>query len=659
VTTAASPRIVVPVIGAASHAAVVERVVAELASDLSEVLPVPGPDPDTVLAQVATDVPVPLVIVVAGEVGSTTATIDALGESGRLADATVLVVTDRTVHRDLSSAVDRGRLAGLVSSTWRDGLLAPHARSHIARWFRHRAAAGLPTPWSVAADRVGLEWAPVSDLLQDLELEDHEIAARLTDALDEALGPRPRLVLVPGTRLTRQDVEVNGVYVVRSGAVALDRSTAVGEVRLHHRSTGPVVGLLSLAQQRRAFFTARATTEVEVLHLTLEQLDVAVHESPAVSAALAAGAVRALAARLRRSEQLQVEKRQLNLELESERRRLAEAYDALETARLELVEQARFATLGELAAGVAHELNNPVAALSRAASFVTEDVLALLTDHPDADLLVEVLEAARTRPPTRPADERAARRALTAALGDEDLARRLAAAGITDADHARRLVARHPAGVTLVERAAGLGGAVRNLEVASRRIGELVASLRSYARPDGAAVEELDLHVGLDDTLRLIAHKLEGIEVVRDYGELPPVRGHPGQLGQVWTNLLVNAADAVEGGGAGGRGRIEVGTDLADPQHVRVRIVDDGPGIPPAEQARLFEPRFTTKDGAVRYGLGLGLPIAKRIVEAHGGTISIESAPARTVATVVLPVAGPAPDHPGTPRSDTDEERGR
>jgi CRP-like cAMP-binding protein len=219
-------------------------------------------------------------------------------------------------------------------------------------------------------------------------------------------------VLTAGTRLTRQDLEVNGVFVVRSGAVALDRWTEVGEVRLHHRSTGPVVGLLSLAQQRRAFFTARATTEVEVLHLTVEQLDVAVHRSPAVAAALAAGAVRALAARLRRSEQLQVQKRQLNLELEHERRRLSEAYDALEAARLELVEQARFATLGELAAGVAHELNNPVAALTRAASFVGEDVRALLTDHPEADLLGEVLEAARARPPTRPADERAARRSV-------------------------------------------------------------------------------------------------------------------------------------------------------------------------------------------------------------------------------------------------------
>jgi two-component system, NtrC family, sensor kinase len=654
----ATPPIVVPVLASDAGAApVVARVVDELRTHLPEIEPVPDADVSASLDRLGPDAPLPLVIVVASEEGTTTATIDALADGGGpLADATVLVVTDRPVHHDLSAAVDRGLLAGLVAATWRDGLLAPHARSHIARWFRHRGGEALPAAWSQVATTVGAEWAPVSDLLQDLELDDHAIAERLTAALDAALGPRPRLVLAPGTRLTRQDVEVNGVYVVRSGSVALDRSTAVGEVRLHHRSTGPVVGLLSLAQQRRAFFTARATTEVEAIHLTVEQLDVAVHESPAVAAALAAGAVRALAARLRRSEQLQVEKRQLNLELEAERRRLTEAYAALEAARLELVEQARFATLGELAAGVAHELNNPVAALSRAASFVTEDVLHLLADHPDAGLLVEVVEAARDRPPARPADERAARRVLTDALGDDALARRLAAAGITDPEHARTLVAGHRAdAVELVERAAGLGTAVRNLEVASRRIGELVASLRAYARPDGAAVEQVDLHVGIEDTLRLVAHQLEDIEVVRDYGDLPPVRAHPGQLGQVWTNLLVNAADAIAGG-EHGRGQVEVVTDQPDLDHVRVRIIDDGPGIPPAERARLFEPRFTTKDGAIRYGLGLGLPISKRIVEAHGGTISVESAPGRTVATVVLPVDGPGPDGaPGTGRRTTGE----
>jgi two-component system, NtrC family, sensor kinase len=651
VSASAPVRPVVPVLGSGP---IVDRAVAELRTHLPEVEPVPGPTVAAIAAAIAPAALVPLALVVAGDHGSTSTTIDELADHDPpLDEATILVLTDRHVHDDLSAAVDRGRLAGLVAATWRDGLLASHARSHVARWLRRREP-DAPPDREDASERIGPEWTASSDLLQDLELDDHEIAARLTRALDEALGPRPRLVLRPGTRLTRQGAEVNGVYVVRAGSVALDRVTVVGEVRLHHRSTGPVIGLLSLAEQRLAFFTSRATTEVEVVHLTVEQLDVAVQESSAVAAALAAGAVRALAARLRRAEQLQVQKRQLNRELEDERRRLSEAYAALETARLELVEQARFATLGELAAGVAHELNNPVAALSRAASFVAEDVAALLATHPDGAALGEVLEAARTRPPPRPAEERATRRALAQVLGDESLARRLTALGITDPDRARELLGGRGgdgrARLELVERAAGLGTAVRNLDVASARIAELVASLRSYARPDAAATVEVDLHETLEDTLRLVAHRLVGIDVERDYADLPPVRAHPGQLGQVWTNLLVNAAEALEAGG-----RVEVTTELVDPERVRVRIRDDGPGIPDEQLARIFEPRFTTKDGTVRYGLGLGLPIARRVVEAHGGTIAIGSGPDGTLAAVELPVDGPDEPAPTDDASGRDE----
>jgi two-component system, NtrC family, sensor kinase len=607
-----------------------DRAVTELRSRLDGVEVVPAVDV-TAAREATGDDPaaIPLVLVVPDADRPAGATIDELGAGGSpLARAAVLLVTDQGSHDDLSAAVDGGRLAGVVAGTWRDGALAGHAGAQL-----RRTVLGSPEHAAVVAPPGGFE--PVSELLRDLELDDHTIALRCTEALDQALGRRPRLQLEPGTRLTRQDVEVNGVFVVRSGAVALDRRTPVGELRLHHRSTGPVVGLLSLAQQQRAFFTARATTPVEVLHLTVEQLDEAIRRSPAVGAALGAGAVRALASRLRRAEQLQVEKRQLNAQLEAEQRRLAEAYEALEGARLELVEQARFATLGELAAGVAHELNNPVAALRRAASHVAEDVDALLGDHPAEPTLRATVDRHRRRPAPRPAEERAARRRLQDALGDAELARRLVAAGVTDVDDARRLVD-DPGRLAGLERAAALGSALRNLEVGSQRVAELVASLRSYARPDAAPVEGVDVHEGIDDTLRLVAHQLEGVEVVRRYGDLPTIRARPGPLGQVWTNLLVNAADALAG-----RGRIEVRTDRPDEDHVRVRIADDGPGMPAEVLEQLFEPRFTTKDGTVRYGLGLGLPIARRIVEAHGGTITVRSSTDGTRAEVVLPLAGP------------------
>jgi two-component system, NtrC family, sensor kinase len=585
----------------------------------------------------------PEVVVVLADDAPLDQLLDDLADAGVTPRARTLVVTRRTDHDELSEAVDQRQVDGLLSRPLDAETLAHHVRGLLRRASRRGSGSGTADEASAtsrppvgAGDATGAA-VPTRGLLRDLELDDLTLARRLIAALDQALGPRPILRLAAGTRLTHQGEDVNGVFVVRDGSVALDRETSVGRLRLHHASTGPVVGLLSLTQRRRAYFTAVATTDVEVVHLTLEQLDLALHSDPEVGAAMATAAVQALARRLRRSEQLQVEREHLNRALDHERHELAAALRALEATRFELVEQARMATLGELAAGVAHELNNPVAALERAAAYVADDLAALLADHPRGDVARDALERARHRPATSTAEDRATRRGLAARVGDE-LARRLVAAGIDDPETGARLAA-DPATLEVVERAAGLGGAVRNLELAGRRIADLADSLRTHARPQQAPVEGVDLHTSVDDALRLVSHRLADIEVDRRYGSLPSIRAHPGPLSQVWTNLLVNAADALDG-----EGRIEVHTSTPDPDHVRVEIIDDGPGIDPELLPRLLEPRFTTKEGVVRYGLGLGLPIAKRIVDAHGGRLRLTSRPGRTVATVTLPVAGPSDD---------------
>lgn len=578
--------------------------------------------------------PVPLVVISSG-LGPVDATIAALDRSPPLRAACTLLVTDRQEHTDVADAVDRLRLDAVVAIPWTSGTLGWHARSQVERWMRDRSSDDAPhrPPADSDPPRVG---SPRSELLRDLELEPWQVTTRLVTAIERVLGPRPRLRLPAGTRLTHQDADVDGVVVVLAGSVALDRRTTVGDLRLHHGSTGPVIGLLSLAQQRQAFFTARTTTDVEVIHLSLEQLDRSLESEPEVGDALAAGAIRALARRLRRAEQLQVEKIELNRELDLERQRLSETLHLLEQARLDLVEQARFATLGELAAGIAHELNNPVAALSRATSYIAEDLTRVLASHPDGDVARRALVTARDRPPRSTADERAQRRQLEAALGDRVLVQRLHSAGIDDPAEARALVSRGDDAVELTEAAAGIGAAIHNLDVASRRIAELVASLRGFARPDSAPLDDIDLHAGIEDTIRLTAHRMGAIEIERRYGDLPGICGHPGQLSQVWTNLLVNAAEELDGSG-----HIEILTDVVDDEHIRVRMIDDGPGIDPDVLPRVFEPRFTTKQGTVRYGLGLGLAITRRIVEQHGGTIELDSRPGRTAATVTLPIAGP------------------
>lgn len=577
---------------------------------------------------------VPLVVVTAVP-GSVDQLIASLDRDPVLLAARVLLLTDQAQHQDLSQAIDRNRLHALIRMPWTADDLAWQVRTQVMRWLSTQRPSDPRTSHWAAIDARSVA-QPESDLLRLLELDTWDVTARLLAGIERVLGPRPRMLVPAGTRLIHAGVAVDAVLVILRGRVALDYATGAGDLRLHHDSTGSVVGLLSLAQPLRAFVTARATTEVEAVHLSFEQLDRALALDASLGAAMAAVSIRALAKRLRRADQLQIEKTQLNLTLERERQQLSEALHQLEQARLDLVEQARYATLGELAAGIAHELNNPVAAMLRATTYVGEDLERVLASHPQGRLASEIFAAERDRAPLGTREERTIRHSLETALGDSALAQRLFAAGIADPDQARALAA-DPPNLELVEAVAGIGAAVRNLEVASRRMCELVTSLRSYARPKGKPVAGVDLHTGIEDSLRLMAHRLREIQIERHYGELPAIRCHPGELDQLWTNLLANALEALREGG-----RIELTTDALDPQHVRVRLRDNGRGIDPAILPRVFEPRFTTKQGAVRYGLGLGLAIARRIVDAHDGTIALTSEPGCTLVTVTLPVAGPA-----------------
>ena len=164
------------------------------------------------------------------------------------------------------------------------------------------------------------------------------------------------------------------------------------------------------------------------------------------------------------------------------------------------------------------------------------------------------------------------------------------------------------------------------------RISSLVGAVKSYSQLDRAGLQVIDVTEGIESTLVMLAHKLgDDITVGRDYGpDLPRIEAIPGELNQVWTNLIDNAIDAMEG-----QGTLRVST-RAEGDNVIVEIGDTGAGMPPAVQARAFEPFYTTKD--VGKGTGLGLDISRRIVvERHHGQVTIDSEPGNTVLRVRLP----------------------
>ena len=279
-----------------------------------------------------------------------------------------------------------------------------------------------------------------------------------------------------------------------------------------------------------------------------------------------------------------LERHRLLDELRGANQELGRLVGELRAAQARLVQQAKMASLGQLVAGVAHEINTPLGAVVS-----------------NNDLFVRAFKR------------------LRAALDE--------------------------AGVAVPERVTQNLDAVCALSEVTRaaceRITGIVRTLRNFARLDEAELKSVDLHDGLESTLVLIAHLLKdnkSISVERRYGRLPPVECHPNQINQVFMNLLVNACQAIE---REGRIVIETGVETSGDdggeQRAVVAITDTGKGIPPEHLPRIFDPGFTTKGAGV--GTGLGLSICYQIVEAHHGDIAVASTPGQgTTFRMVLPL---------------------
>jgi signal transduction histidine kinase len=317
-------------------------------------------------------------------------------------------------------------------------------------------------------------------------------------------------------------------------------------------------------------------------------------------------------------------------------------------------------TLGTLAAGLAHEINNPAAAatrtvddLGRCCDGLLEALTRLARDDITAAQFAELDALRRESSVVGPVDQ------LDLADRESELATWLERHGVTDPWGLGSALAAGGVDRAWCERVhAALGDdalapglewvtatiesktLLTELKHAVRRISELVAAVRSYSQVDRASRQRVDVREGLESTLTMLGHKLRGgVAVVREYDDLPQIDAYPGELNQVWTNLIDNAVDAMDGDGT-----LTVRTRSAD-EWIVVEIADTGSGMQPDVAARAFEPFFTTKD--VGQGTGLGLDIARRIVvERHGGVIDIDDPVGGSkgiVMRVSLPLRPPDP----------------
>lgn len=332
---------------------------------------------------------------------------------------------------------------------------------------------------------------------------------------------------------------------------------------------------------------------------------------------------------------------------------LKQSLEELEQTQDRLVHSEKMSALGNLSAGIAHELNTPLGAILSSNRLIVdffnrdfgETLKAFSGLGPKSrERFLELFETARSSAGKQDMtlSIRKQRLRIEELLRQEgidpreDLAEQLVELGITPGDELPVSWFRDEDVLELIHRAAPPSVARRMaeiVEIAGNKAANVVAALRSYLTPDDARQPGyLDLEAEIDKMLTLMQNLLKhGIEIQRDYAGIM-VRGSPEKLGQVWLNIIRNAAQAMDF-----QGKLTLSTALGPGGAAVIRIGDTGAGIPEEIKHRVFEPFFSTK----RYGegMGIGLDICKRIVAGHGGTIEFESEPGRTVFTVTLPGA--------------------
>jgi signal transduction histidine kinase len=447
------------------------------------------------------------------------------------------------------------------------------------------------------------------------------IFSELSDAEAEELWRAGRrLAVVPGELIIEEGVPGEALFIVLSGELEVTKHGGDREITLATRGAGEVLGEMSLLERTPRTASVRATQPGELLAIGQAEFRQLLAKRPEAAATL----LRTVMARLRSTE-------------------------------ASLVQSDKLAALGTLAAGLAHELNNPAAAIQRSTGYLGEafeawrrrtvELSMLIMSDSERQGLVELEKAIADCRATRCADAEARRQegrliGRLEALGLDDpweVAPAMAVYGWTVEKLDELVPTFEPAHVAPVLQWMGAGLAAQQLmeeiETASVAISGIVRSVKSYAYLDQAPVQEVDLAMSLDDTLMILNHKIkQGVAVTRMYEPaLPKVEAYAGELNQVWTNLIDNAVQAMDG-----KGQLEVGARRLG-EEVEVLIADSGPGIPEQVGKRIFEPFFTTKAQGV--GTGLGLHIAHNIVvNRHRGRIGFTSRPGRTEFRIVLPL---------------------
>jgi signal transduction histidine kinase len=425
----------------------------------------------------------------------------------------------------------------------------------------------------------------------------------------------------PGEIVIRENEPAEWMVIYLEGETDGRRESAGPDAPVYTARAGMITGMLPFSRMTHYTITARAVSHLRVARIPKALFPEMLHQIPELGPRL----VGILSDRVREVTKLDQQREKL-------------------------------ASLGKLSAGLAHELNNPAAAAARAANLLRtifdkrEQASSEIDQEnlpPEARATLRLIEAkARELQANTPqqnalelSDKQSELQGWLEEHGVDDgweVAPVLAEAGV-QVEHLQRLAQKFtpevmkPAirrfGATLE-----ISRLLTDIEHSSCRISELVKAIKEYSFMDEAPRQEVDIAKGIESTLTMLNHKLKhGITVTRNFDpNLPRIFSYGSELNQVWTNMIDNAADAMQG-----KGELRIRT-MREGEDVLVEFVDNGPGIPAEMQTKIFDPFFTTKP--MGEGTGLGLDTVYRIVRKHHGNVSVVSRPGYTCFRVRLPI---------------------
>lgn len=429
--------------------------------------------------------------------------------------------------------------------------------------------------------------------------------------------------------LTREGEKNNFLWFITEGEVLLKKRNAQGETQdITIMQAGTMVGGMSFLTGEAAFSTGVTLTKTEVLKVDNAIFSQIMQSNSALLAPFTNLLLRNFNRRLQHS---------ISSELAQQ-----ETLQSLNAAHSQLVESEKMAVLGQLVAGVAHELNNPVAAILRGSETLISLISTLLSCNSKSEfslLAYQTLQQGLTVSPLSTSEVRQRTKTLQTRIKDKKLAKQLVNMNLDGVDIPLEDKRSFQESVSLLSKYHQAGTVLRNSNTCAGRIADLVKSLKHYAGQDSEKSVATNIHEGLEETLIIFENKLKNYKVIKEYQQLPEIDCHPIELEQVWTNIIANAIDAT-----GGKGVLKISTinlPYDETPHIQVIIEDDGPGIPENIRTKVFELNYTTKREG-NFGLGIGLTICSQIIRRHNGYIEIESEPGKfTRFIITLPVFNP------------------